>query len=446
MEISAFLRNTFDQIVEGILFVDTEGVVLYANAAYLNFLNMSYDQLVGKRLRDFRKHAQLPEVVKSGRRRLHAQRLEELEEAYFVNMYPIYEDGKVVAGLSVITFMDEAQRTRLELNNFEENNKQLLKKINQRSSRFTFEDIIGVSKLTQEAKRFAASLAEGDMTILLEGESGTGKEMYAQSIHNAGPRRNNVFLAVNCASFSKDMLESELFGYTEGAFTGAKKGGKIGLFEAANGGTLFLDEIAEMDISIQAKLLRVLQEHKIRPIGSVREYDVDVRIICACNKKLSDRVKEGLFRDDLYYRLSMFPIRIPALRERREDIAPIAYTILNQYNRKQHKNLVFSDDSLACLEAYDWPGNVRELRNVVEFSVYMARGNTITKDALPDQLRYSAGRFDEQLTLAARVKQFEREEVLRVVARYGNSLEGKKKAAAALGISLASLYNKLKEV
>lgn len=446
-ELNSFISYVFEHMVEGVLCIDAEGVVLYANASYLNFIHKTPEEVIGYKLQEIRPHAQLPLVVETGQPILHAQRLEDLEEAYFVNMYPVYDGDKIIGGFSSITFMEQALRNRIELENYESTSQKLLKQVNQQGSRYTFDSIIAVSPESRATKAYALRLADGDMTVLLESESGTGKEVFAQSIHNASRRKNGVFLAVNCAGFSKDMLESELFGYAEGAFTGAKKGGKIGLFEAASGGTLFLDEIAEMDLGLQAKLLRALQEHKIRPIGAVKEIDVDVRIICACNVDLKKRVEEGRFRQDLYYRINSFPIRILPLRDRREDIPALVESILSNICEKEHRTITISEPALDCLMQYDWPGNVRELRNIVEFAAYISIDGRIDMLSLPDQLRFFAAgsQTEERPDLAERVRTFEKNEIKRTLAAFGNTVDGKKKAAKQLNISLATLYNKLKE-
>lgn len=440
------LHELFNVMNEGIVVIDTVGDIVFANTAYIRFVQRPPEEVIGKHLRDLRPNARLPEVVKSGKAVLHAQRFEEVEEAYFVNMYPLFNQEEIIGGISIITFLDDAHRVRIELNKFEERHKQLLKQINKSSVRYTFDQIIAVAPSSVAVKEYSRMLANGDMTVLLESESGTGKEMYAQSIHDASSRRNGVFLAVNCAGFNKEILDSELFGYADGAFTGAKKGGKMGLFEAANGGTLFLDEIAEMDITLQSKLLRALQERKIRPVGSVKEFDIDVRIICACNANLAQNVERGTFRKDLYYRLNTFTVRIPPLRERREDIPELVKSILEEINRKHRKQYSMSKEALNCLVSYDWPGNVRELRNVVELSTYLSPTDIIPTHVLPEQFHIvTSDSSNDSLSLAMRVKQFERAEIERLLAIYGNTVEGKKKIAGILDISLASLYNKLKE-
>ena len=303
-------------------------------------------------------------------------------------------------------------------------------------------DIVHCSRLIDETIEDACRYAAASSNILIVGETGTGKELFAQGIHNASQRRNGPFVAINCAALPENLLESELFGYVEGAFTGAKKGGKLGLFEAAAGGTLFLDEISEMDLGLQAKLLRVLQERRIRPVGGVKEIDVDVRVIAACNAGLPDYVDQGKFRKDLYYRLNTFPIHIPPLRERTGDIPALAAAILDQLSHKLRRPFTLTDEAVRLLQAHSWPGNVRELRNVLEFSAYLTPSGVITCEAFPADLRRPA-EHDAALPLVQRVRAFEKREIQRLLARNGASLEGKKKTAAQLGISLASLYNKL---
>ena len=320
MELNAAARATFDAMREGITIIDTEGRLVFCNQAYLDFLRKelgdSLGPVEGKRLRDLRPGARLPDVIKAGKPILHITR-QEIEDFYFVNLYPIYQDGVLVGGLSVVTFLEEAYHTREELEAVEARSRQVLHSINKANgARYTFDDIVAVTPAVARVKDLARRIAVTDVTVLLESESGTGKELYAQAIHNASPRRDGVFVAINCSNFNANMLESELFGYVEGAFTGAKRGGKMGLFEAAAGGTLFLDEISEMDIGLQAKLLRALQEHTIRPVGGLKEVEVDVRVIAACNADLPTYVAAGKFRKDLYYRLNTFPIHIPPLRER----------------------------------------------------------------------------------------------------------------------------------
>ncbi len=442
-------RMALDAMREGINIIDTEGRIVFANRAYQEFLNQEaggdIGPVEGRILRELRPGARLPEVVATGQAVLHAPRMEKKDKIYFVNMYPIRQEGQVVGGLSVVTFLKDAYDFQSELKRFEKRSKQLLRRVNKaNSARYTFDSIIAVGENVQAVKALAQKAAETDATVLLASESGTGKELYAQAIHNASARKNELFVAINCANFNANTLESELFGYVEGAFTGAKKGGKMGLFEAANGGTLFLDEVSEMDYSLQAKLLRAIQEGRIRPVGGVEEIEVDVRLISASNADLQAYIEEGKFRRDLYYRLSTFQIHIPPLRERRNDIPALTQVILQELSQKLKRPITITQEALGCLAAHDWPGNVRELRNVLEFSAYLSDKGAIVRQSLPEHIARPAA-DGKEIPLAQRVREFEREEIRKLLLQNGSDLAGKKRTAQQLGISLATLYNKLVE-
>ena len=445
MELNADARAALDAMREGITIIDTEGRIVFCNKAYLDFLKSDLDRdpgpIKGVRLRDLRPGARLPDVLEAGVPILHITR-KEVEDFYFVNLYPIYEDGTLAGGISVVTFLEDAYQARDELQAMEARSREILRSINKAGgARYTFDDIVAVAPEALEVKELARRVAGTDATVLLESESGTGKELYAQAIHNASLRWDKVFVAINCSSFNANMLESELFGYVEGAFTGAKKGGKMGLFEAADGGTLFLDEISEMDIGLQAKLLRALQERRFRPVGGVQEIETDVRVLAACNVDLLGYVAQGKFRKDLYYRLNTFPIHIPPLRDRPGDIPALARTILEELSHRLHQVFTLTDDAVEALRDYSWPGNVRELRNVLEFSAYLTPNGVISRTSLPSDLVRQ--REESHLTLSQQTKAFERRVIQTALERNGSTLEGKKKTAAQLGISLASLYNKL---
>lgn len=438
-------RSVLNALKEGITIIDTEGTIVFGNQAYCEFLNKEaggdIGDIEGYKLRDLRPGARLPEVLKTGKPILHITR-KEIEDFYFVNMYPIYRDDALIGGISMVTFLEDAYQARDELEAIEARNRQVLRSISKANgAHYTFDDIIAVNEAVVSVKALAQKAAPTDAPVLLSAESGTGKELYAQAIHNASSRRHEVFVAINCANFNSNILESELFGYVEGAFTGAKKGGKIGLFEAANGGTLFLDEVSEMDIGLQAKLLRTIQEGKIRPVGGVKEVDVDVRIICASNADLNTYIAEKKFRLDLYYRLSTFLIRIPPLRARREDIPALSESILHDLSRKIKRSIAISPEALDALVNHDWPGNVRELRNVLEFSAFLSEDGIIHRDNLPEHLLSTDS--EPELSLSQRVKAFEQAEIRKLLQKNGTDLAGKKETARQLGISLATLYNKM---
>jgi transcriptional regulator with PAS, ATPase and Fis domain len=286
--------------------------------------------------------------------------------------------------------------------------------------------------------------AKTEGTILISGENGTGKEILAQGIHRNSSRRDKAFVPINIAAISPNLVESELFGYEEGTFTGALKGGKVGLFQIADGGTLFIDEIGDTPMEVQAKLLRTLQEKTVRRIGGIREISVDVRVIAATNKDLETMVSSGSFREDLFYRLSVFPVVLPPLRDRRADIIPLVESFLIQHKNDLKSDIGLSDDAKKMLIAYRWPGNIRELRNTIEFAVNMMENDTITSRNLPVRIQASVDSDAKAERLSDMVRKFEKEEIAKLLNLHGHTLEGKKKVAEILGISLASLYSKIK--
>ena len=305
------------------------------------------------------------------------------------------------------------------------------------SEQHSFDRIIGRSESLRRAVELARKVAATDTSVLLTGETGTGKEVFAQAIHHASPRAREAFVAVNCSAFSKELLESELFGHRAGSFTGAAKD-KKGLFEEADKGTLFLDEIGEMPAELQAKLLRVLESGEFIKIGETRPTRVDVRLIAATNRDLEREIAAGGFRGDLFFRLSVFRIQLPPLAERRGDIPEYVRFFAAQFAAKMGKRIDTIDDRyIAALERHPWPGNVRELRNVVERSMIMADGNSLTFDCLAPEFHTAVvGCAPDSLTL----EDLERRHILRVLDHIGGN---KAEAARLLGIGIATLYRKL---
>lgn len=443
-----YFHSLYGPAREGVLICDKNGSIFYFNSAYGNFIGKNLDELKGLPLKQIRPHARAPEVLRSGESLIGIVRKEHEKEEYFCNIYPITLDGKIEGTISVVTFANDLEYLNKKIQDIERENFYLNQRIKlNNGTTYSFKDIIAEAESSKNTIAIAKKAAAEDISILLQGESGTGKELYAQSIHNESPRRDKPFVAVNCATFSRQLLESELFGYEEGSFTGSLKGGKMGLFEAASGGTLFLDEISEMDIKLQSKLLRALQERKIRRVGSNKEIEVDVRIIAACNVDLNKYISEGKFRQDLYYRISVIPIEIEPLRERKEDIAKLSEHFLDDISRRMHRKISLAEDSLKILEHYDFAGNIRELRNILEFSSVMCSDGVITPENLPGQIlenpRVPALPSTLNQSLAEKVKSFEKREIEYLLAKYGDNLSGKKKVAEKLGISLATLYNKL---
>jgi sigma-54 dependent transcriptional regulator, acetoin dehydrogenase operon transcriptional activator AcoR len=312
-------------------------------------------------------------------------------------------------------------------------------------ARNTFKNILGISEVIGKVKNKAKTYAKHDSTVLILGETGVGKELFAQSIHNASRRKNQAFVAINCAAIPEELLESELFGYIKGAFTGASEHGKIGLFEAANLGTIFLDEISEIPLHMQTRLLRVIQERELVRIGDDTVRAVDVRVISASNRNLYQFVEKGLFREDLYYRLCVLDLKIPALRERKEDIEIIANDMIHKKNLKFSKNVKKIDDTmLRIFQTMEWPGNIRQLNNVIEKCVILARNNVITSDLIDDDYSVSKEVPKESHVIQIdTLRNMERKLILQTL----DLVHGNKAACARrLGIDSSTLWRKLRQI
>ncbi|MDD3803947.1 MAG: sigma 54-interacting transcriptional regulator [bacterium] len=310
---------------------------------------------------------------------------------------------------------------------------------NEISSMFHFEDIIGASKQMRQVTELLEKISNTDVPVLLHGESGTGKGLIARAIHHNSSRKDKKFITQYCGALPETLLESELFGYKKGSFTGAMSD-KVGLFEAADGGTFFLDEVGDLSLTIQTKLLRVLQEHKIRRIGDTEDRDVDVRIISATNRVLEDEVKKGTFREDLYYRLKVIKIDIPPLRSRKDDIPILVKYLLNKLNTKSKGVDGISSEAMSVLMQYDWPGNIRELENMMQHAIVMAQGELIAIDDLPPEISHK--NIIRREVFSKKLKDVEREHIINVLKENEYS---RKKTSDVLGISLRTLQYKLKE-
>jgi transcriptional regulator with PAS, ATPase and Fis domain len=316
----------------------------------------------------------------------------------------------------------------------------------------TFEDIIGQSPAIVQAKEEAENYAQVDSPLLIYGETGTGKELFAQAIHNASPRKNNPFVAFNCAAIPENLLESELFGYVEGAFTGAKKGGKMGLFEQAHKGTIFLDEIGEISTDIQARLLRILQERKVRRVGDDKLTPIDVRIIVSTNKDLYQLVEKKKFREDLYYRINVLNLNLPPIWERREDVPLLVNFFIKKYRQRLKKVVEgISTESIQILENYTWPGNVRQLENIMERLMVRTQEDYIRTSLVREIMNSLPGnklglnrvgffKSDISISLMGNLEGIERNIIKRVIQEE----KGNKAATAKrLGIGRTTLWRKL---
>ena len=342
---------------------------------------------------------------------------------------------------------DEIDGVVVSFRDIEEAQK-LVYNFNTRAIKNTVDDIIGTSEKIMTAKKQALITARGNSTVLITGESGTGKEMFAKAIHYASARSDSPFVTVNCGAIPENLLESELFGYEKGAFTGANEKGKVGKFELADGGTIFLDEIGDMPLHLQVKILHVLQNMRFERVGGNKSIIVDVRVIAATNKDLEKLIEEGGFREDLYYRLSVIPLSIPPLRERRDDIKMLMYHFLKKYNTFMNRKISgFSPEVEELYINHDWPGNVRELENAVEYGTNMAFGSIINIEEVPVRIL----KKEEEIVkfknldkpLAEQIKLYEKEIITKKLKQHNGV---KETVARELGLSRATLYRKLSEL
>ena len=427
-----------DSISDGIFAIDDQGRVTTINRVAEQMLNCEAGQVLDRDLRDL----ELPDTglleALGGRTYLNRKRnlISTKGRFQFLATSKQIRDSRerVVGAVEILRDMQEVRELASAVSE---------------TPQITFSDMIGRSPAIQAAIAFAQKIAPGDAVVSIRGESGTGKELFASAIHAESGRRG-PFVPINCAALPEALLESELFGYVGGAFSGARKEGKAGLFEIARDGTLFLDEIGEMPLALQAKMLRVLQERKVRRVGGSAEVAVDARIVTATNKSLERLVEEKAFREDLYYRINVFPVHIPPLRERLEDIPPLVEHFLFQINSRLHKQLqALSPAALEKLRAHRWPGNVRELRNVIERAAILCNSERIEEPCilfnfeLDGTVPAGAGGLGEMPggDLATHIDRYEKRLLARALERGGSI----RQVARRLGVSHTTLLNKMKK-
>lgn len=419
------LETVLNFVAEGVLAIDNMAKITNINYAAEKMLSVKARDIIGFHINEVFPGTSISEVLLSGVG-FPAREVSIWQKGkhhhYIVNATPMIIDG-IIKGV-VATFKTVSD--------------QLEPTTRQRNTKITFDGIITTNKLMLAVKAEARKAAETSSTILITGESGTGKDILAQAIHNESPRNSKPFVAINCAAIPEHLLESELFGYEEGSFTGAKKGGKPGKFQLAHGGTLFLDEIGDMSLSLQAKILRVIQEKAVEPVGSIKTRPVDVRIIAATNRDIEHLIAKGQFREDLFYRLNVFLFTLPPLRDRPEDIVLLANHLLQKHALTHGKELkFFATDTQKVLQQYSWPGNIRELENTIERAVIRASGDKIQRDDLPVKIQlYKPMPFFNSP---------EKQSIIEALKMFGESVPGKQKAAAYLGIGIATLYRKIKK-
>ena len=447
-----YYKNIVSQILkmtsDGFIITDTEGNVREINKQYADFFGKSRSEIIGKSILNIIPNSKMIDIVK------HKFSEEDAVHKYIdgeakgnsvivSRSYVEDEDGNVVAGVAQVKFKVQTLAVAKKLmNEYEE--LEYYREEFQNQNRV--DNIIGSDTKFREIVKECLKVAKTDIPVLLTGETGTGKEVMAKALHTNSLRYDKPFVSINCAAIPFELLESELFGYMDGAFTGAKRGGKKGKFQLANGGTIFLDEIGDMPSSMQAKLLRVLQEKEIEPLGSEKSIPLDVRIVAATRQDLEAKMKDGSFREDLYYRLSVFNIHIPPLRERGGDSLELAEFFLDELNHKYKTYKTFSKAVKAYFLKYQWPGNVREVNNVVQSAYAISTENIIDINDIParmlQQEKPAINLDKNKKSLGQIVDDYEKEVILELLKKHkGNCLEAAKEA----GIHKSNFYRKLQK-
>ena len=428
-------RIILNNISDGVLTIDLEGRIQYVNRAMQDLLGYNESELIGKRCENFVKSnicatedcilkRSLAKKEKISNYETYVADKEGRRIPVNINTDLLYDDSNNLIGI-VEVFRDLSQ----------------IKELKERlTDVYQFDNIVTKDRRMKEILAILPSVAHSKSIVLIQGESGTGKELIAKAIHNNSARKDKPFIAVNCAAIPDTLIESELFGHVKGSFTGAHQD-RIGRFELANHGTIFLDEIGDMSLSTQAKLLRVIQEEKFERVGGTKTISVDVHIIAATNKNLTKAVKEGSFREDLFYRISVFPITLPPLRERKEDIQLLISYFIEKFNKEMGKSINnISPQAMKVFMNYYFPGNIRELRNIIEHAFVCSHGNTILPEHLPRELVFAEEHI-EVTTEGSSLNKVEKEWILKVLEKSGWRYQ---EAARRLGISRTTLWRKLK--
>ena len=447
-----YYKNIVSQILkmtsDGFIITDTEGNVREINKQYADFFGKSRSEIIGKSILNIIPNSKMIDIVK------HKFSEEDAVHKYIdgeakgnsvivSRSYVEDEDGNVVAGVAQVKFKVQTLAVAKKLmNEYEE--LEYYREEFQNQNRV--DNIIGSDTKFREIVKECLKVAKTDIPVLLTGEKGTVKEVMAKALHTNSLRYDKPFVSINCAAIPFELLESELFGYMDGAFTGAKRGGKKGKFQLANGGTIFLDEIGDMPSSMQAKLLRVLQEKEIEPLGSEKSIPLDVRVVAATRQDLEAKMKDGSFREDLYYRLSVFNIHIPPLRERGGDSLELAEFFLDELNHKYKTYKTFSKAVKAYFLKYQWPGNVREVNNVVQSAYAISTENIIDINDIParmlQQEKPAINLDKNKKSLGQMVDDYEKDVILELLKKHkGNCLEAAKEA----GIHKSNFYRKLQK-
>lgn len=449
-------ENSFIQILDtmdsGVVAIDKDSRIFYVNLAYARILDINISKIMGRYLSIIEPDAALLNVLKTREgQNIASQHIKSIDKYVNISTHPLLEGSEIAGAYSIFTDVTNVNRLHNEVKRMSAVAEEYSRQI--QGKEFLEENhIIGESKEYIDCVNKALKAANADTMVLVRGENGTGKEIIVNVIKSNSTRKDKPFITVNCSAIPESLIESELFGYEEGAFTGASKGGRMGKFQLADGGTIFLDEIGDMPYQMQAKLLRVLQEGEIEKVGRQSNIPIDVRVIAATNKPLEEMVKEGTFREDLYYRLNVVSINIPPLRKRGNDILLLTDYFLEKYCRKYNRSLSIDRAVYQLLLGYKWPGNVRELQNTIESAVVMCEGKSIGPEDMPDSIKRGAGegeaiKLPESMqyglrfgTLREEIESFEKHMIMQTIKECGGD---KNKAMEILGLPRRTFYRKI---
>ena len=454
------LMEAMDAVTDGVVIVDTDSRIVYLNEAYTHILNVKKEKVLYRRIDEIEPGAVILDTLIDHKPRLHQfVEVRTRGKKILVNITPIFKEGIFCGAISVFKDITEITVVQRELEKTQRLSHSIFKALSAEKPLLPreFSHIIGEDPAFLRCLKMAEIVAPTEATVLIEGESGAGKEVFVQAIRSLSGKRSRTFVSMNCSAIPETLIESELFGYTAGSFTGASRSGKAGKFELADGGTIFLDEIGEMPLFMQSKLLRVLQSGEIQKIGSDKVQKVDVRVIAATNRNLKQMVADGKFREDLYFRLNTFKIVIPPLRKRPKDIMLLANHFLDRFSEKYNKHLSFSPGTAAVLQKSPWSGNVRQLESCIEYAVIVAGGSVVLPEDLPDELLQGQDSGLAELpekeqsvpvspqkdvsSLRMDIEQIERERMREALEKaQGN----KTRAMELLGISRRTFYKKYK--
>ena len=446
------LWRIIDSSYDGIFLTDADGGILYCNDAFLKISGLNWERMKGRRLQDLTENGEIPDACSPDVIKSHKPTTKVIDYYHgvsaLVTSIPIFdESSRLVRVFSNVRDITELVNIREQLKSSTDLNEEYRRLLWQAEQTGRDSNYIVVSPVMENIFKLATRVAQVSSPVLIQGESGVGKDVLARFIHDSGEAaEKRPFIQINCGAIPETLLESELFGYEAGAFTGASKKGKAGLIELANNGTLFLDEIGEMPLPLQVKLLDVLQTNKMYRLGGTKTVETRARVIAATNTDLEKRIEEGRFRRDLFYRLNVIPIHIPALRERREDIVPMILHFLEQNNRKYNMNKKISPQAVDVLTHYGWPGNVRELRNIIEHMTVLAEGDTIDEKCVPLSVARAAGKslfietpdYFSSFNLREINDVVEKAVIEKALAAFGSM----RNTAAHLGIDLSTLVRK----